>query len=230
MRNLTALALAGTLYALITPLTLTGAGVARDTVVTTTLSDAFDGSEFRVHSDFRGPYVNTKQIQSVIQGQTGDWILTTYSGVNYTPSNRTVFFDLSEPVDPTTTAPFTVGFLQSHLIAKCHMVNQDLFKLAKGVSVQCPGSFRFQVQDGRWFRLSFQPANFPEVNYLKVTCNAVDAAGCKLWNISPSGTVLTGTDPNPKNVNRLVQIDPRSEAIIGEVGDFYVSFAITVAR
>lgn len=229
-RNLASLALAVILATLTGSLNLIGAGAARDTPVTTTIADASSGLPLRVQSDRKGSYVNTKQVQSVIQGQTGDWSLTTYSGAQFTPSTRTVFFDLTEPVDPTTTAPFMAGYLQSHLIAKCHMVNQDLRKLPVGGTTQCPGSFRFQAPDGLWYRLSFQPANFPEVNYMQVTCNAADASGCKLWVISPSGTALTGTDPNPKNVNRLVQIDPKSEAIIGDVGDFYISFSITVAR
>jgi len=200
----------------------------RDWPVVTTIADIQSGFPYRVESDHSGAYKNTQQIQSVVQA-IGDWTLTTYSAGSR-PSNRTVFFDLREPASAGITPPFPTAYVQSHLIAKCHLVNINMMSMRAGTFAQCPGSFRFLAPNGLWYRFSFQPDNFPEVNYMTITCNAEDTAGCKLWNVYPSGTYVTGTDPNHKNVNRLVQIDPGSDQVIGDVGDFYLSFNIVVSR
>jgi len=202
-----------------------------DIPVTVTIADTQNLYPMHVQSDVQGAYVNTKQVQSLILNGGGEWALTTYYGRNFTPSNRTMFFDLTEPVSfSNPPAPIGTAYVQSHLIAKCALVNVDLMKIKTGAPAQCPGSFRFQAPSGLWYRFSFQPANFPEVNYMKVACIESDATGCKTWTISPSGSRLTGTDPNPKNLNKLVQIDPGSDAVIADLGDYYLSFYITVAR
>jgi hypothetical protein len=222
--------LAGFLAAGIAMATLhSSAAGNRDTLVTTTIADSQNGSPFRVESDLKGSYVNTKLIQSLIQSST-DWTLTTY-GPNFSPSNRTVFFDLTEPVSSgNPVPPFENAYVQSHLIAKCHLVNVEFLQIPVGTTVQCPGGFRFQAPNGFSYRLSFEPNNYPGVNPMNVTCNTADSGGCNLWTIAPSGTTLTGTDPNPKNVNKLLQIDPKTDAAIADLGDYYISFSITVAR
>jgi len=198
--------------------------------VTTTIADFQNASPLRVGSDGLGAYVTTRQVTSEIQGPTGDWIMVTYSGPRFTPSNRTVFFDLTEPASPNNPAPpFLTSVVQSQLIATCHKVNIAFLQIPVGTTVQCPGAFRFQAPNGLWYRLGFQPDNFPEVQRMNVTCNAADSGGCKLWTITPSGTTLT-TDPNPKNLNKLLQIDPGSDAVLADLGDYYISFSITVAR
>lgn len=207
--------------------------------VTTTIADSQDGAALRVGSDTEGAYVTTyvrKQValdSSIVRYQTGtDWMLTTYYGLNHTPSSRRVFFDLSEPAAPGNPAPpFLSGYAQAHLIAKCRLVDVDLYQMAPGNIVDCPGSFRFQdAQDGAWYRFSFQPDNFPQVNRLRVTCLSSDAGGCKVWTITPGSTVVTGSDPNPKSLNKLLLIDGGTEAILEDLGDYYLSFKITVAR
>jgi hypothetical protein len=77
---------------------------------------------------------------------------------------------------------------------------------------------------------SLQPENFPQVDRLRVTCLSKDAGGCKVWTITPSNSRVTGSDPNPKSLNRLLEIDDRSEQILAELGDYYLSFFITVVR
>ena len=62
-----------------------------------------------------------------------------------------------------------------------------------------------------------------------MTCTAADTTGCKVWTISPSGTAVTGTDPNPKGLNKLLLIDSAG-TVLAEGGDYYSSFSITVAR
>jgi hypothetical protein len=209
------------------PLTATG----RDTAVTTTIADAIGGYPTRLGSDLQGSYVNSTQVTSIVQAATGDWELTTYYGAKFTPSSRSVFFDLSEPVSSSNPPPpMTAGYVQSHLIAKCHLVNVGFLQIPAGTTVQCPGAFRFEAPNGLWYRLSLQPDNFPEVTRMNVTCLTADRTGCRTWNIGPASTIVTGTDPNPKGVQQLVQIDPNTDAVIATLGDYYVSFAITVSR
>jgi hypothetical protein len=217
--------------------------------VTTTIADLGGDHELRVQSDRKGAYATkvvnrVTQVTSVIdQYLTGSaWSLTTYYTVkgNYTASDRTVFFDLREraatgsfATPPIGTdgdgAPVEYGQVTSHLIAKCSLVNVDMLKIPLGWTASCPGSFRFRAPDGQWYRLSFQPDNYSEVDRLNVTCTAADSAGCKVWTIASGGTAVTGTDPNPKSLNNLLLIDSGG-AVIAEGGDYYLSFAITVAR
>jgi len=172
--------------------------------VATTLADNLNGYGLRVRSDGAGSYANTKQIQSLIQGTTGDWTLTTYTTTprGFVGSNRTVFFDLTEPVAPgNPPPPFQTASVQAHLIAKCHLVGVGMTSMAAGTTVACPGVFRFQAPNGLWYRLGFQPENYPEVNRMNVTCLSADSGGCEQWTVTPEGTTTTGSDPNPKNVN-----------------------------
>ena len=208
-----------------------------DIPVTTTIADASGGYDFRIKSDLYnvdGTYVNTSQVASRIVGPTGEWVLTTYykKGGNFsTPSNRSVFIDLTEPVSSgNPLPPFAVAYVQSSLMTACSRVGRHLPQIPVGATVQCPGHFRFQGTNGLWYRLAFNNDNYPEVNPLNVTCSAADAGGCRNWTIRPSGTTLTGSDPNPKNVAKLLQIDPGTTEAIADLGDYYVSFSITIAR
>ena len=110
------------------------------------------------------------------------------------------------------------------------MVGVDMTSMAVGMTVACPGVFRFQAPNGLWYRLGFQPENYPEVNRMNVTCLSADSGGCKQWTVTPEGTTTTGSDPNPKNVNKLLQIDPVSENVLADLGDYFVSFYITLVR
>jgi len=49
--------------------------------------------------------------------------------------------------------------------------------------------------------------------------SGADAGGCKLWTLAPSGTIFTGTDPNPKNVAKLLQINSFCD-ILADLGDY----------
>lgn len=202
--------------------------------VITMLADSQNDYPLRVGSDTEGAYFDTtKTIESEIQRySTGsDWMLKTYYGVRTTASNRDVFFDLSEPASPDNPAPpdLGTGKVQANLFAKCRLVNIDMLALAAGASVDCPGLFRFQAPSGAWYRFSAQPENFPQVDRLRVTCISSDASGCKTWTITPSGTVLTGADPNPKGRHALLEINSNGE-ILANLGDYYLSFHITVMR
>jgi hypothetical protein len=203
--------------------------------VTVTIADVQENYPLLVHSDVQGPYVATKQITSVIEQFIGggtDWILTTYSYPKLTPTNRTVFFSLEEPAasDNPASPPMGTGYRPAHLTAKCRLSNVNMLSMPVGASARCPGSFRFQGADSLWYRFSFQPANYPHVDDLRVTCAAADARGCISWQIAPSNERRTGTDPNPKSLNRLLRIEAGSDQVVAELGDYFLSFLITVTR
>ena len=228
-----AIGVVGLTAALSTLVSTSGLARTTNTPVTTVIAEAQSGSGLRVESDRQGPYINTRQIESVVQRRStgSDWLMSTYGSVYRTPSNRNVLFDLTEPVSPTNPAPpISVALVQAFLAAKCSDANIDMLAIPTGITVQCPGAFHFQGPTGNWYRLSFRPEIYPEVNHINVTCATSDASGCKTWNLTPSGAYLTGTDPNPKGVNKLLRYDPSTDAVIADLGDYYISFSITVAR
>lgn len=211
-----------------------------DVKVTTTIADVGPSSvPLRVGSDAKGAYpgLDTKVTSVIWRNMQGSgWSLTTYYSSRGTlkGSSRSVWFDLTEPAsvgNPPAPIPGAGAYLQAHLIAKCDLVGVDMLTIPLGVSAACPGAFRFQsASNGPWYRLSFQPDNYPEVDLMKVTCTASDNAGCKVWTILPDGTRITGTDPNPKSLNRLLHIDSAGTILDDTLGDYYLSFSITVAR
>jgi hypothetical protein len=217
--------------------------------VTSTLADTGDtGYPYRVQSDRKGPYVTktvnrTNQVDSVlIHREVGtDWLLTTYYVLRggLAASDRTVFFDVAEQVlaggFPTPVlgseggVPVERGYVTSQLTAKCREAGVNMLAMTAGSTVLCPGSMRFQAPDGEWYRFSFQPDNFAATERFNVTCTRADTTGCREWRITPSGSALTGNDPNHKNRNTLLLID-ESGNILAQGGDYYLSFAVTVTR
>ena len=200
--------------------------------VTVMLADSQNGFPLRVGSDTQGPYLDTsKALNAEIHRYSDgtDWMLTTYYGIRNTPSSRSVFFDLTEQVT-SGVPPIAAASVQAHLIAKCRLAFVDLLTLATGASADCPGSFRFQAPSGKWYRFSFQPDNFPGVDRLRLTCLARDAAGCKTWTVTPATDRVTSADPNPKGLQTLLEIENGSDDILAVLGDYYLSFHITVTR
>lgn len=218
-------------------------------LVTTTIADVGGSHGLRVQSDRQGAYVTktvnkATQVRSAIDVfQTGsDWSLTTYYTAKggYSVSDRTVFFDLREQVaaggfstpqlgTDSAGAPAEYGQVTSHLIVKCSNANLDMLQIPVGSTAVCPGSLRFRAASGQWYRFSFQPDNYLEVEPFQVTCTAADTTGCKVWTIAPSGNAVTGDDPNPKGVNKLLNIDSGG-TVLAEGGNYLMSFSITVAR
>ncbi len=217
--------------------------------VTSTLADTGDtGYPYRVQSDRKGPYVTktvnrTTQVESIlIHDQNGtDWQVTTYyvAKGRSAASDRTVFFDATEQVlagafatpvlGSESGVPVERGYVTSHLTAKCSVAGISMLAMSEGASVLCPGSMRFQAPDGEWYRFSFQPDNFQASERYSVTCTRAHGTGCREWRIVPSGTAMTGGDPNPKSRNTLLLID-EGGTILAQGGDYYLSFAFTVTR
>ena len=217
--------------------------------VTSTLADVGEtGYPYRVQSDRKGPYVSktVNRVNTVdsllLHDQYGtDWLLTTYYRTkgDWASSDRTVFFDATEQVAaggfPTPFlgseggVPVERGYVTSQLTAKCSVANISMLAMAAGSTVLCPGSLRFQAPDGQWYRFSFQPNNFEASERFSVTCTRADTSGCREWRITPSGTAVTGDDPNLKGRNTLLMIDSGG-AILAQGGDYHLSFAFTVTR
>jgi hypothetical protein len=201
---------------------------------TVTFSDSENGYPLLVQSDGNGAYVQTREITNyLVQSSTGEstWQLTLYSGPRFTPSNRTLFFSLTEPVSSSNPPPpFVQANATAHVIAKCWEINVNLLALPVAGVTECPGTMRFQAPNGKWYRLAFQPNNYPEVDQIKLQCLSFDSLGCKSWQATPGGTALTGSDPNYKGVQKLVEIDPSTTAAIADLGDYYVSFRFVISR
>ena len=201
--------------------------------VTVTIADqSATETPYHVRSDAKGAYatVTVKGQQTVYSSieryQTGtDWMLTTYYGTKQTPSGRTVFFDLSEPVSTANPTPPPGGQAPAHLIAHCRLINVDLLALNANDVVECPGVFRFKSSNGAWYRFAFNRANYPQVDPLKVTCLTSDTAGCKSWSITPSG----GDPMAPRNVAKLLEITSNGD-VVADMGDYYLSFNFMVTR
>ena len=207
-----------------------GGGHSGPIAATTTLADSLNGFQLRVRSDGGGAYTNTSPTQSIVDfGQGNNWMMTTYTlgRRGTTAGPRTVYFDLSEPVSAgNPPPPIQPGPQQAHLVTKC-----DMLAIALNTTAPCTGDFRFDPTSTTAYRLSFAPNNYPEVNPFNVTCRAADSLGCSQWTLATSGTTSTGADPNPKGVQRLVQIDPLTEAILNSnLGDYYISFSISISR
>ncbi len=202
-----------------------------DIPVSMFISFAGNERELRIQDDGMGPYVNNTKVLNIIQTfpAGNDWNFSSYIiGKTFKYSDRTVRFDLTEPVTQNFPAPFAQEFVHTHLIAKCSRDNISMVNMAEGASVLCSGSYRFQALDGQWYRFSLQPENYL-TEKMKVTCTAANSSGCTDWRITPSGTALTGTDPNPKALLTLLKINSNGDVLRVE-GQYYMSFQIDVAR
>jgi hypothetical protein len=213
--------------------------------VATTIADLGAGSPYRVQSDGQGLYVTTvvnkkTQVKNIliVKAAGTDWSLTTYvyERGTYAATDRTVFFDLSEPAREGTfpPPPMGVGYRPAHLTAKCSDVGVDMTKMVQDATVECPGAMRFWAEDGLWYRFSFAPDNFDGVDRFAVTCMSATLArgvsSCTRWALRPGTTRTTGTDPNTKSLNRLLHIDSGGSILNPDGGDYYLSFSFVVSR
>jgi hypothetical protein len=209
---------------------------APDVPVHVMLADSANGALLRVGSDADplDGYSPSSQVASVIQPRpTGsDWLFTTFynkrGAVTWTRGAR---IDLTEQ-DEASGFPTPLGgptTVAVHFKVGCSEFGVDMLRLGAGQAVTCPGGFRFLAPtSGRWYRLAFNPNNYPEVSPLIVTCTSAGSAGCTMWTITPSGSP-TAADPNPKNLGRLLEIDD-SGIVLALGGTYFASFSITLRR
>jgi len=209
-----------------------------DISVTTNVTD-FDtaGSPYTISSDGLGSYFNGKDgVTSILTGNTyncvptGDWQFnkpytvkgkTVYSnrrmGVSLNTSDAIVLGDPHYTV--TADPPFWGGpqILISYAEVKCSLVYVSMGTMAANTAATCPMLFEFITTDNVAWGLS--PAqsfnHFPEVTDAQISCNSVDAGGCKDWFIEPIGSLQAVGRLGSGGINH---------------GDFYMRFKVHVTR
>jgi hypothetical protein len=223
-----------------------------DLPVTSTVSDYADVTDstgtsqriwMQVRSDAAGVYTNNSDVESIIQGVSGDWYLTDLT------SARHVFLDFSKPIPGTgpnggpPTSPFSSALIGARLVSKCHLYNNDMFTIPVGATVNCPLGILFSVS-GNDYLLQMNPVAgeyvFPETDYVNVTCIGAGAnSQCNNWTIAPNafrGGCVTpdcagSVKQNVARLNKMVPIKGRSGSVTPvNQGDFYVAFSISITN
>jgi hypothetical protein len=184
--------------------------------------------DYRIMSDLGGPYLNgSGGVESILQ-IVGDWELDT-EGHNPT---RMVFLDFRDQVlNSGATPPFDTGLVFGRFIAKSTDTGLGTIRAMTGLESQIlsPLVFAFGYGTER-YRIAMNPLNFPETNYVLVTCTGVSGSGpaapCNAWAIEPS---VTQPDGEHKNIAQLLGISTKRGKIVEtDLGDFYLSFRITI--
>ena len=222
-----------------------------DLPVTSTISDYVDVTDstgtsqriwMQIRSDAAGVYTNNSDVESIIQGASGDWYLT-----DLTPS-RHVFLDFSKPIPGTgpnggpPTPPFTSALIGARLVSKCHLYNNDMFTLPVGATVNCPLSILFS-DSGNDYLLQMNPVTgayvFSETDYVNVTCNGAANSQCNNWTIKPNGAnggcalpdCSGSVKQNVARLNKMVPVKGKSGSVTPvNQGDFNVAFSIGVTN
>ncbi|HEY6245093.1 MAG TPA: hypothetical protein VIX17_14160 [Pyrinomonadaceae bacterium] len=223
-----------------------------DLPVTSTITDFTDvtdvnGTTQRIWMQFRSDgaaYTNGVNIQSIIQGVSGDWILDSKNANTSTP--RKIFFDFSKPVPNTgpnggaPVAPFTSAIVTARFISKCHLYNNDMFAMSPGTTVNCPLAIFFADSGNEYF-LHMNPITgadvFPETDYVNVRCNWAANSQCNNWTMTADGTkggCVTADCSVKQSIARLslrVPVKGKSGSwTTVNQGDFYVAFSIMVTN
>lgn len=193
----------------------------------------------RVQSDQLGVYKTigsgkSTTLQSVIQS-LGDWELDM---LNFTSSpQRNVLIDLRDPVPgsgPNGGAPINPfgadGYqvVRARFISKCSQNGLSFLSMQPNTPYFCPLALRFDDVNGVGYRLTENPTNFSESNWVQVSCVAMDSnAKCNQWTIEPSVIQLDG---QRKNVAKLLKLASSPRESDQDYGDFYLSFTIHLTK
>lgn len=241
LRNMSGMAVVVAMAAALTVAASAKGGPPPDILVKTTIFNTDGASPLTVQSDGNPQAIYqtttsgktttvTSKIYSFLGTVGQDFFLTTYYSTknSYVASGRTVGIDLSGQ-SGTGSVPTpdlgTTGQVPVQIGVKCRNATPaavSLVGMTLNQSVECPGSLRFWAPDGRWYRFSFEPANYSNSYRWLVTCTAAGSSGCTKWTITPSGAGGT-------SVNTLLLID--SSGNILDVGaDYTLNYSILVER
>ena len=199
---------------------------AVDTPVTSSVANVdASGAALRIQSDGAGSYTNSKTVQSVLQANGHDWVLDTNSS---RLSTRAAYVDFGDPIAGSAPgggnpiAPFSAALVKGRFISKCDETSVDMFAIAAGSTVICPMAlgFNYGATD---YRLAMNPANYPDTNWINVTCQSASNGSCNSWLLEPSAVYGT-----PKNSTKLLKIGKNGS--LSDQGDFYLSFSISVTN
>ncbi len=224
-----------TLAALVMLVPCFGALAAQNTdvPVTTTIEDfeAAIAPTLQIQSDGFGSYQNSRDLQSVIQSGSGDWVLDT----NTRTSTRGVKLDFSQPVagsGPNGGAPIPLptGTYKARIITKCHLYGNNLLDLAGGQTVPCPLTIFFDLGSDS-YRIQMNPVTgvyvYPETNFVNVTCTS-SVTPCSQWKFEPTAIAPDGSLRNRANLTKIVTSKGKTTEF--NQGDFYFSFSIRMAK
>ena len=204
------------------PVTVNIDGLGPDTVPT-----------LRVQSDLLGAYKHSKSLESIIQS-IGDWELDMLN-FNSSPQ-RTVLIDLRDPVlgsapgggnpiNPLGTNGYQ--YVRARFIARCGLNGIKMQDMQTGYPYLCPLAIAFDAGGVR-YRLTQNPSNFSETNWVQITCLATDSnSKCSQWKIEPS---VTQSDGERSNVAKLLKVATKPTQADQDMGNFYLSFAINVTK
>jgi len=210
---------------------LSAAADNQDTPVVSMMTNSAQGFGLHLQSD-GASYSNDMNVESVIQEYSDDWVLNT----GFANSTRRVFVDLTDfvpgsaPGGKDPLPPFSTALVQPRIISKCHEREISMYAIPVGTTVLCPMAVTFLYTDGATYRLASNADNYRVSNDVSVTCLAGGFSGCGQWHFAPSATYLSGTDPNYKNIIRLLLIPKSNNEDPRELGSFYLSFSIDVSK
>jgi hypothetical protein len=214
---------------------LPAAAQTQDIPVITSIED-FEASvapTLQIQSDGFGVYRNSRDIGSVIQSGSGDFVLSTRSKF----STRGVKLDFSRPVagsGPGGGAPIPLpnATYQASLTAKCHLYGNDLLQLVGGQIVPCPLTIGFEIgSDG--YRIQMNPMTgvyvYPDTNFVNVECTGTSPdTQCNQWTLGPSGVATDGSLRNRANLTKIVTKKGKTTEF--NQGDFYFSFSVRLTK
>ena len=220
--------------------------------VTSLIQDLAAGvsPSLQIQSDQKGTYVNgVDSVLSIITtapGYThaaGDWYLDAPGGKR-TPRLFKLDFSQPTPTEGNLTGGqpniFPAGLYSGYLKANCDLTGVNLLTLPAQTNggatvVTCPLAVVF-TSNGTLYSVHMNPGitttgavEFPETNYMQVTCIYPSTGTCSQFRFDPSGTYTpVGGPTRQANVVRLVPGD--GENPVSNLGDYYMSFEIVVMR
>ena len=187
-----------------------------------------------IQSDTLGTYRNSSTLTSVI-GTDGTWAVDSYYVQKAT---RTIYLNFSQPIATTgpgggsPVAPPS-GYYKARIGTECYRYNNSLWTVPPGQTVPCPMNVHFDYGGKTYdLHMSQYNANFPETNFVNVTCiyPTTGTASCMQWRISPSAAYLApdGTTQYRNIANLSQEVTVKGTLTYVKQGDFYVSFSIIV--
>ena len=196
-------------------------GRMADTPATSDLGAS--GGSFQVSSDSATDLVynnGVSGVSSIIQTSNtccNDWIINT-------SSTRGIFVSFATKVSSGAngSAPFTSQVVYgAGIIAQCHDQYLPSFPgMTLNQQVNCSGNVHF-ASGRNTFRVVMGDLAHRSPDFMSVTCNAVDAQGCKEWTVVPSNS-------SGQNLVDLQLWD--GSKFLGEYGTYLMAFNFHVTR
>lgn len=186
----------------------------------------------QIQSDQLGAYDNLNGEHSIISTATGQYQTNAAGDWWVGPSDaRSIYLDFSQPIPgsaPGGGNPISLPsarYFETSLIGDCDLAGTNLLNMPNGTTASCPLNVVFEYNGG-FYRLHMNPVNYPDTNYMTVTCtNGGITHLCSGWTFGPSA----GTPGNSTNRTALAQeIFTKKSSSEVRLGDYYFSFFFSV--